>query len=77
MQIKGGNEMKILIMQDNGAMVEVKDIEGINNNTDILLFKINSRIRREEIDQIGRMLSAKTGKTCIVLDAMYDKVMSI
>lgn len=69
--------MKIFLEQNN-RKIEVKEIECINPDSDLLFFMLSrSLILSEEVEKLEKVLSEKTGKKCIVLDGTYKKVLGL
>ena len=69
--------MRVLIEQDDGAIIEAKEIEGISATADVLLFFVNCFMRRIEETCLEEVLSEKTGKKCVVLNSSIEKVVGI
>jgi hypothetical protein len=69
--------MKLFLENDSGSRIEVKEIESLDKESDMLLLTMNVRMRTTDIESIEKYMSAKTGKKCIILDSMFDKVLSI
>lgn len=62
-----------LILENDGVQVEVKEIEAINANSEMLFFFLSVHIRKPEIEALEAELFKKTGKKCIVLDSVYSQ----
>lgn len=63
--------MKLFLKKGCGAMAEIGEINTIGKDSEILFFFLNSRIRKSEIEAIEKELKGKTGKQCVVLDALF------
>lgn len=74
---EGGSEIKLLIEQDDGAMVEVKEIEGVSSATNVLILISEMRLSNSESDRIVAELARITGKQCIILPPYIKKVIGV
>jgi hypothetical protein len=69
--------MKLYIEDDNGNRTELKELPELSSNSNILLFKMNNQLTRENYIHLTESLEMATGKRCIVLDKSFDKVYGI
>lgn len=69
--------MRVLIEQDNGAVVEAREIESVPPAADTLIFFTRVSMRRVDLETIEKQLSKKTGKRCVVLDHYMEKVVGV
>jgi len=69
--------MRILIEQDNGEIVEAREIESVPTDSGILIFFGQYAMKNDRIRDLEEELNKKTGKTCVVLPAYIDKVIGI
>lgn len=69
--------MRVLIEQDNGAIVEVREIEGVQPDADTLVFFTQIAMRKEDLEALENRLSEKIGKTCVVLDHYIQQVVGV
>ncbi len=57
--------MRVLIEQDNGELVEAREIESVPPAADTLIFFTRVSMRRADLEDIEKRLSEKTGKLTI------------
>ena len=70
--------MKLFLEKDDGTKAEIREINTLNKDTEILFFFLNSHYRKEGIESIEMELKNKTGKQCIVLSSVFvNKIMGI
>lgn len=69
--------MRVLIEQDNGEIVEVKEIESVPPAADTLIFFTRVAIRQADMERFEKQLSEKTGKRCVVLNHYVEKVVGV
>ena len=69
--------MKVYIENDNGARVEVKEIEAVNLNSDLIILMTDMRLMLRDKEIIEETMSEKMGKKCVVIDGMFTKVLGI
>lgn len=74
--MKGMIDMRIYI-EDNGSRVEVKEIETCSDKSNLLIFLMKSRMRKDDVEAIEKELTSKIGKQCVVLDGLFDKVLGV
>lgn len=63
-----------LFTEHNGNVIEVGDMNGISNDCDTLVFKLQSRIHPNDMKRLEEELNSKTNKICIVVDSSYEDV---
>lgn len=66
--------MKIYLEDDNGKRTEIKSINGIPSNTDMLIFFSEVAMKPSYEDEVAMSLSLKTGKKCVVVSRMKDVI---
>lgn len=66
--------MRLLIEKDDGERVPVKEIETVSRDSSVLLLHSINYLRKDDIEGIEKIMSEKTGKTCVVLPIGIDKV---
>lgn len=71
---KGGDMVRIWIEKDDGELVPVKEIETVSPDSSVLLLHSINYLRKDDIEGIEKIMSEKTGKTCVVLPIGIDKV---
>lgn len=69
--------MKLIIKDDNGHETELKEIETLNKDSDIVFLMLNVRLRTEDIKNYETFMTNKIGKKCIVLNNDIAKLMSM
>lgn len=69
--------IKLYAEDENGKRLELKEIETVGSASDVLLFFCTRRLSFEESKRTGEMLSEKTGKTCILLDGTFNRVLGV
>ena len=69
--------MRILIEKDDGELVPVKEIETVSPDSSILLLHSGNYLRKDDMEGIEKIMSEKTGKTCVVLPIGIDKVFGV
>ena len=74
---KGVIKLDLYFKGKDNEFIKVKEIETINENSECLIFSLKCRIREEELMRMEEMLTLKTGKNCVVLDYLVDKVVGI
>ena len=71
---EGGDKMRLLIEKDDGELVPVKEIESVSPDSSVLLLHSVNYLRKDDMEGIEKIMSEKTGKTCVVLPIGIDKV---
>lgn len=69
--------MRVLIERGDGAIVEAREVEGVPPNTETLIFFTKISMRRDDLKDLEKRLSEKTGKTCVILDHFLEKVVGV
>ena len=69
--------MKLIAEFEDGKRVELKEVEGINSDSKILLMKLNSFVRLEDLHKMEDDLSNRIGVKVVLLHRLIDKVLSI
>jgi len=57
--------------------IELKEIVGIDKDSDLLLIQLNCMVDNDVIKRMEDIFGKKTGKKCIVLPMIVSKVMGI
>lgn len=69
--------MRVLIEQDGGELVEVRDIKSVSPAADILIFFTKAFMRQADLEQLESQLSNITGKRCVMLNPCIEKVVGV
>lgn len=69
--------MKIYAEFENGSRIAFKELSGVSDNCECLLFFVNVMLRDSHIEEIESELTQKIGKKCIVVDYKFEKVLGI
>lgn len=70
-------EMRILIEQDNGVIIEAREIESVSPAADILVFLSGHTMKKSDTEYLEACLHEKTGKKCVVLPPHIEKVVGV
>jgi hypothetical protein len=66
--------MKIYAELDNGEKVELREIQGLQPNCEIVFIRTPVRLRDEVIREIEAKMAEKIGKKVVLLDVMFGEV---
>jgi hypothetical protein len=66
--------MKIIAKFDNGQEVELKELQCLNYNCDIVIIKSHHLLDDVEKEKIEKDFSIKFKRDCVVLDKRYDVI---
>ena len=69
--------MKLYIKDDDGKEIELREVETLNKDSDIIFLMLNVRLRQESLKQYETYMTNKVGKKCIVLNSDITKVLSM
>lgn len=69
--------MRLLIEQDNGAIVEVKEIEGVGEASNTLIVMCNAHLKSNDAERIADGITKVTGKRCIILPPYITKIVGV
>ena len=69
--------MKLYIKDDDGKEIELREVETLNKDSDIIFLMLNVRLREESLKQYETYMTNKVGKKCIVLNSDITKVLSM
>ena len=69
--------MKLYLEKNDGTMIELKEVETIGKECDIVLLMLKVRLNLIDQEKIEEIMSEKMGKKCVVLDSMVDRVLGM
>lgn len=69
--------MRLLLEKDDGAVVEIRAIEGVPSDTNLLLMQTAFVMSARDTIALENKLTEKTGFTCVILPRAIDKVIGI
>jgi hypothetical protein len=69
--------MKLYIKDNNNNEIELKEIDTINKDCNVLLLLMHHRLMPEDINRIEQRMTDKIGKRCVIIDSVIDKVVGI
>lgn len=70
--------MKLILQNNDNSTVEIREIESLDKNSEMLFFFLNTRLCETDIKKIENDLSNKIGKKVIVLDILFkEKILGI
>lgn len=69
--------MKLCLHKDDGQIMELKEIKGIDKENDIIVFQTRMMLPESEIKRMEGYLSNKFNKKCIVLDSRVIRVFGL
>ena len=69
--------MKLYIKDDDGKEIELREVETLNKDSDIIFLMLNVKLRQESLKQYETYMTNKVGKKCIVLNSDITKVLSM
>ena len=69
--------MKLLLQQDDGTTLELREIERIPDSSDTLLFFYELYLSKSDRERLEYDLSKRTGHPCIVLPPHVTRVVGI
>lgn len=64
--------MKLIAKFDNGQEVELKELQSLNCNCDIVIIKSRQLLHDVEKEKIEKDFSIKFKRDCVILDKRYD-----
>lgn len=65
--------MELFIRKDNGNTIQVKEMTTLDKDCKMLFFFIQHIVKPDDIRAMEEVLSEKTGKKAIVLDARFSE----
>jgi len=68
------NKMRLLVETDDKALIEVREIENVPPDADMLIFFTACVMREQDLVSLKNQLIEKTGKRCVVVDSRIQKV---
>ena len=71
------NNMRMLIETEKRIRIEVREIECVPKDADMLIFFAELALRRDDVSALEESLSKRTGKKCVVVDNRVEKIVSI
>lgn len=69
--------MRLLIEQDDGSTIEVKEIEGVSDASTTLIALCSMHLSAEDAKRVADALSGATGKRCVVLPPHIKKIIGV
>lgn len=69
--------MKLYLEKNDGTKIELKEVETIGKECDIVLLMLKVRLNPIDQEKIEEIMSEKMGKKCVVLDSMVDRVIGM
>ena len=69
--------MRILLERDDGSREELKRLEDIPENTDVLLIQLSTMRRQEDIQNIQEELTEQIGKRVVILPRDTTQVLAV
>lgn len=69
--------MRLLIEQDNGAVLEITDIEGVSEASNTLILMCSVRLAPEAIKNVEEGLCKATGKRCVILGPEFARIIGV
>ena len=64
--------MKLLLQNDDGAMVEIKEIEGLDKDSEVLFFFLKQNLRIEDREKLVERLKEITGRKVVILSPCFE-----
>ena len=69
--------MKLFLQKDDGAILELREIESVSDSSDVLLFFCKFFLSASDQKRMETELSARIGRRCILLSAHITRVAGI
>jgi hypothetical protein len=69
--------LKVFLKDNDGKEIELKEIETLNKDCDVVFFMLNRMLRQEEIERYEKYMTDKVGKKCIAVDCGVNKILSV
>jgi hypothetical protein len=69
--------MKLYAEFDDGKRVELREIQGLQPNCEIVFIRTATHLPRENTEVIESHMSGKIGKKVVLLDSMFGEVFVI
>jgi len=69
--------MKLIAKFEDGTEVELKEIEGLNADSKVILMQLRSPIRPKDIEMIENALTEQIGIKVVLIDPIISKILSI
>ena len=69
--------MRLLIEKNDGAVVEVSEIEGINEATQVLILMCRSKLSINDMNRMEKELREMTGKQCVILGPEITRIVGV
>ena len=66
--------MKIYVEFENGEKVELREIQGLQPNCEIVFIRTPVRLKNEHIQEIESKMTEKIGKKVVLLDVLFGEV---
>ncbi len=74
---KVGDILKLYVKDDDGKEIELREVETLNKDSNIIFLMLNVRLRQESLEQYETYMTNKVGKKCIILNSDITKVLSM
>lgn len=69
--------MRILLEHDDGSREELKRLEDIPENTDVLLIQLSTMRKKEDMQNIQEELTEQIGKRVVILPIDTTQVLAV
>jgi hypothetical protein len=69
--------MKLILRKDDNTEVELKEVQSIGKDSEILVIKVHYTYKPEDVEVLERNLSEKFGKKVIVLDGKFGEIIGV
>lgn len=69
--------MKLYFKDDDGKEIEVREIDKLDKDSDVIFFMLNIRLKHEDIRYYEEYMTNKVGKKCIVINSDINKILSM
>ena len=69
--------MKLIAEFEDGKRVELKEVEGINSDSKILIMKLMFPVRPDETKKMQDELTEQIGIKVVLLQPIIDEILSI
>jgi hypothetical protein len=66
--------MKLVLLKEDGAQVEIKQIQGLPKDAKILFFFIDRTLRRDDLEEMENYIQNKVNQKVVILDASFRDV---
>ena len=66
--------MRIFVEQNDGCLEPFGELLNVPDTSQLLIFKVNRYMKREDAQELENDLSRKCKKTCIILGPEFESV---